>query len=206
MPIERAIVRSEAFNPDAEYPFELRQIDFEAAMQDAYDFFFDMNTGLRAKGLARLDEMLRPANMSGVITDMLSASVAKHSRTLAVNAYHNGHPDLVVGGVYPNNSIKSGDRGVEIKTTRKPGGAVDSHGARKQLLCVFVYELDNETEPAQERRPMVFREVYLGPVDLDDYRRNDRGELGTRTATLDAAGLKKFRKSWIYLDPPPGKE
>jgi hypothetical protein len=33
-------------------------------MQDVYDFFFDVNSGLAAKGLERLDDMLRPAIMS----------------------------------------------------------------------------------------------------------------------------------------------
>ena len=68
-------------------------------MQDVYDFFHDVNTHLRSKGLQRLDDMLRPANMSGIITDMLTASVGKHARVLVPNTYHNGHPDLVVAGV-----------------------------------------------------------------------------------------------------------
>ena len=53
---------------------------------------------------------------------MLTASLAKHSRTLVVNCYFNGHPDLVVKGRYPGNASQAGEHGVEIKTTRKPGG------------------------------------------------------------------------------------
>ncbi len=103
-------------------------------MQDVYDFFHDVNSDLLGKGLTRLDDMLRPAIMSGVISDMLTASLAKHSRSLTENRYFNGHPDLIVRGVYADNSIKSGTEGVEIKTTRKTGGAVDTHGARDQWL------------------------------------------------------------------------
>lgn len=33
---------------------------------------------------------------------------------------------------------------------------------------------------------------------LDDFRRNARGELGTRTATLHKDGVKKLRENWIY--------
>lgn len=51
-------------------------------MQDVYDFFYDVNELLSSKGLDRLDDMLRPANMSGMLSDMLTASLAKHSRTL----------------------------------------------------------------------------------------------------------------------------
>lgn len=188
------------FNPDLVYPYELRQIDFQVAMQDVYDFFHDVNTHLRSKGLQRLDDMLRPANMSGIITDMLTASVGKHARVLVPNTYHNGHPDLVVDGVYENNSVKAGEHGVEIKSTRKKGGAVDTHGARIQTMCVFVYAVDNESEPVEARRPMRFTEVYLGHVELADFRKNARGELGTRTATLHAAGIAKLRNSWAYLE------
>lgn len=186
------------FNKELALPYQLRLDDFRAAAQDVYDFFYDVNTGLVAKGLERLDDMLRPAIMSGVLSDMLTASLAKHSRTLVVNAYFNGHPDLVVKGEYPGNATKSCDKGVEIKTTRKSGGAVDTHGARDQWMCVFVYEVDNTTEPARERRPMSFTEIYLGQVTTDDFRKNARGELGTRTATLHAAGIAKLRKNWVY--------
>lgn len=192
--------RLDGFNSKLVLPYQLRLEDFRSAMQDVYDFFFDVNTGLVAKGLERLDDMLRPAIMSGVLSDMLTASLAKHSRSLVINAYFNGHPDLVVKGRYANNAAKSGEDGVEIKTTRKPGGAVDTHGARKQWMCVFVYRVDTETEPALNRCPLTFSEIYLGEVEIDDFRKNARGELGTRTATLHAAGIEKLRRSWVYLD------
>jgi hypothetical protein len=198
MSIERNAVIREAFNHAAELPYELRLDDFAIAIQDVYDFFYDVNLLLTSKGLQRLDDMLRPANMSGTISDMLSASIAKHSRVLVQNQHFNGHPDFIVRGFYVNDSVRSGEQGIEIKTTRKKGGAVDTHGARNQWICVFVYKLDNKTEPAINRRPMTFTEVYLCQVTLQDFRRNPRGELGTRTATLDRTGLTKLRANWIY--------
>ena len=102
-------------------------------------------------------------------------------------------------GRYAKNGVKSGTEGVEIKSTRKKGGAVDTHGAREQWMCVFVYRVDDETEPAVDRAAMHFTEVYLAYVERDDFRRNARGELGTRTATLDRAGIQKLRNNWIYL-------
>ena len=186
------------FNPDIALPYELRLDDFRLAIQDVYDFFSDVNQHLTSKGLQWLDDMLRPAIMSGVLSDMLTSSLANHDRVLVENTYFNGHPDLVVQGIYPNNAVKAGKEGVEIKTTRKKGGAVDMHGARDQWMCVFVYEVDTKTEPASDRRPMTFTEVYLGNVTLDDFRKNPRGELGTRTATLHAEGIRKLREHWIY--------
>ena len=201
MPAKRNRPKRDCFNANTNLPFQLRLEDFELAMQDVYDLFYDVNIGLLEKGLERLDDFVRPAIMSGLLSDLLTASIAKHSRTLTQNTYFNGHPDLLVKGVYPNDSVKAGSEGVEIKTTRKSGGAVDTHGARNQWMGVFVYNIDNETEPARERRPLTFTEIYLGQVTIEDFRRNPRGELGTRTATLHREGILKLRQNWIYKDP-----
>lgn len=196
----RALVDRSKFNNNAELPFQLRLGDYEQAMQDVYDFFYDVNNLLSSKGLHRLDDMMRPAAMSGLISDMITASLAKFSRSLVENTHFNGHPDLILRGVYANNAIPSGTEGVEIKSTRKVGGAVDTHGAREQWMCVFVYEVDNKTEPASNRLPMRFTEVYLAFVQETDFRKNARGQLGTRTATLHREGILKLRQKWIYLE------
>jgi len=200
VPLERQRVRQDAFNPAPRLPYELRVLDFESAMQDVYDFFFDVNSFLIGKKLPRLENTLRKAILSGTLSDMLAASLAKHSRTLVVNQYHNGHPDLLVGGVYPNDQAKAGDEGGEVKTTMKRGGAVDTHGARNQWMCVFVYEVDLHTEPAVNRRPLKFTETYLAWVTIDDFRRNERGLLGTRTSTLSRKGVERLRNGWVYFD------
>src|SRR5437016_6966983 len=134
MPAERNRPKRDCFNRNVSLPFQLRLEDFEIAMQDVYDLFYDVNTGLLEKGLERLDDFLRPAIMSGLLSDLLTASMSKHSRSLTQNKYFNGHPDLVVKGAYPNDSIKAGSEGVETKTTRKGGGAVDTHGDRDQRM------------------------------------------------------------------------
>lgn len=199
------------FNQSRTYPFNLRIKDFEMAMQDVYDFFHDVNKLLIGKGLERLEEATRPAILSGLLSDMLTASLGKHSRSLIPNEYFNGHPDLLVKGAYPKNSIKAGTEGIEIKTTLKRGGAVDTHGGRNQWMCVFVYDVDiDESRSASQRLPLTFREVYLSEVTIDDFRKNARGELGTRTATLHKAGIQKLRKNWVYLNKasegcPPGE-
>ena len=45
---------------------------------------------------------------------------------------------------------------------------------------------------------MKFTEVYLGKVETVDFRKNARGDLGTRTATLHGKGIAKLRESWVY--------
>lgn len=188
------------FNTDAVLPYELRLKDFELAMQDVYDLFYDLNTSLLEKGLQRLEDMLerRKATLSGLLSDLLTASLAKHSRALAENKWPNGHPDLIVKGRYANDAVLAGTDGVEIKSTKNKGGAVDMHGARDQWLCVFVYRIDNQTEPAAHRRPLEFISVFLGQVIKSSFRKNARGELGTRTATLHREGIKELRNRWVY--------
>lgn len=199
--IAKAMVDTSKFNRDLSLPYALRLDDFRMAMQDVYDFFYDVNSYLMEKGLTRLDDMLRPANLSGTLSDMITDSLAKHSRSLTVNHFHNGHPDLIVRGAYPLDRVKAGEQGVEIKSTRKKGGAVDTHGARNQTLCTWVYEVDNDhAKAARDRAPLHFTEIYIAQVTAADFRRNARSELGTRTATLDKEGVKRFREGWVYLN------
>ena len=99
MSAKRNRPKRDCFNANTNLPFQLRLEDFELAMQDVYDLFYDVNTGLLEKGLERLDDFVRPAIMSGLLSDLLTASIAKHSRTLTQNNYFNGHPDLLVKGV-----------------------------------------------------------------------------------------------------------
>lgn len=209
MKILRNKVRGE-FNGQLSLPYELRVEDFQLAMQDVYDFFYDVNSSLLRKGLQRLEEVLerRKATLSGLLSDLLTASVAKHSRALTENLWPNGHPDLIVKGRYPKDSVAAGKDGVEIKSTKNKSAAVDMHGARDQWLCVFVYEIDTTTEPATDRRPLTFNAVYLDQVTESAFRKNPRGELGTRTATLARAGIQKLRQNWIYRLSPErqGKE
>lgn len=48
---------------------------------------------------------------------------------------------------------------------------------------------------------MSFTEVYLAHVAVADFRKNRRGELGTRTATLHKDGVRKLRGHWLYRAP-----
>lgn len=86
----------------------------------------------------------------------------------------------------------------EIKSTLNKKGKVDMHGARNQWLCVWVYEVDKNTEPAIAREPMRFKGIYLSRVTVEDFKRYERGELGTRTSSLSATAMHRFREGWVY--------
>jgi|SRR5579864_2372589 len=82
------------------------------------------------------------------------------------------------------------------------GRFVNSQGLTARVLIFGTRGGPNKTEPAVERLAMTFTEVYLGQVTIADFRRNARGPLGTRTATLDRQGILKLRANWIYRLKP----
>lgn len=51
MHIVKNTVDESCLNPEAVLPYELRLKDFEMAMQDIYDFFYDVNSSPMKKGL-----------------------------------------------------------------------------------------------------------------------------------------------------------
>ena len=79
------------------------------------------NSLLLIRSLKRLEEMLRPAAMSGLISDLLTASLASHSRSLTENSYFNGHPDLIVTGLHHcADVISRGNSSVPRRYPEKP--------------------------------------------------------------------------------------
>ena len=52
MAIRRNTVDISKFNAEPGLPYELRWQDFQMAMQDVYDFFYDVNSHLIAKRIA----------------------------------------------------------------------------------------------------------------------------------------------------------
>ena len=59
MSIQRWRPDPRGFNSAAQLPYNLRLKDFELAMQDVYDFFYDVNVLMHEKSLERIDDILR---------------------------------------------------------------------------------------------------------------------------------------------------
>lgn len=204
--VQVAEVNDAFFNPRlADNPcvsrYNLRKADFANTMTDIYEFMGDLNVMSVERGWGRFEDMLQLQALSNVLSNLLNSTMAKHSRELVVNTLPNGHPDLIRTGIYPNNLVAEAEDGVEMKATRNTGAAVDMHSAREQDLCTFVYQVDERRDdpgvPIAERQPLTFTGIFLGHVTEEDYRHNERGERGTRTATLSKDGLSSYRRSWV---------
>jgi hypothetical protein len=193
-------------------PYGLQKRHFEQAVEDLYDYLQTINTTLvEHLGLDWQEHIVRPAAVSNVISDFMQASLARHVPGLVVNTGHNGHPDLIPPNTYPNDAVRAGDEGVEIKSTR--GSVADTHGARSGWVCQFNYWVDPEPVRAK-RHPTMITKILLAKVGEELFRRNERQtELGTHTSTLDRDGLAVLRQGAIYVDdrfgltnkPIPGK-
>ncbi len=65
--LQRRVVDQTGFNLERSLPYSLRLQDFHMAMQDVYDFLFDVDTHLMSRSLRRFEGMLRPAILSGIL-------------------------------------------------------------------------------------------------------------------------------------------
>ncbi|HEU4738941.1 MAG TPA: hypothetical protein VFS54_07650 [Solirubrobacterales bacterium] len=198
--MKKASVNKDGFNAALKLPYALRPDVFAIAMEDIYELLFNLNTGLVKRGLLPFENSVRGAVYSGMLSDLLTEAVASHAKGLVKNRAHNGHPDLLPAGRYSGDAIPSAKAGVEVKVTKKKNGAVDMHSDRPAYYCVFRYEADYETEPVVDRSPTRFTDIWLAKLDAGDFRKNNRGPRGTRTATAHREGLKKLRKHWLYSD------
>ena len=195
--IDSAAPQDDCFNTEAILPYSLRIEDFRLAMLDVYDLLHDINQALLTRGVGRFEETVNAFAFSGMLSDMLPASLASHSRGLTENQLPNGHPDLIPKSADPESGARVGDAGVEVKVTQGSGLSIPMRG-REGWLLIFRYRIDSETETAISLRPTRFVEVLLAELERGDFV----GRLDTRPARLNRSGKEKLRSNWIYRDPP----
>jgi hypothetical protein len=199
--MKRAQVNKDGFNTELDLPYALRLDVFAIAMDDIYELLHNVNTGLVNRGLLPFENSVRGAIYSGMLSDLLTEAVANHAAGLVKNTYNNGHPDLLPAGRHADNAAPAAEDGVEVKVTKKASGAVDMHSDRPAWYCVFRYVADYTTEPVLDREPTRFTDIWLARLDAKNFRKNERGPRGTRTATPHRQGLEVLRANWLYRDP-----
>jgi hypothetical protein len=184
--------------PQLPYGLEVRHI--QRTIEDLYEYLHTVNTTLvHTLGLDWQEHITRPATLSNFISDFVHVALGQRCPTITPNRRHNGHPDLVPVGMFPDDSAVSGEEGIEIKATRVT--TADTHGARDGYICQFNYWVDPTTVVA-DRRPTHITKVFVARFTLDDFRRNERlTEIGTSTSALHKDGLAILRKGAVYLDP-----
>ena len=129
-----------AFNEVATLPFGLGLGHIASAMADFLAFLGFINSQLYTKQMQRLESMLMPANFSSIVGEFMTAQIPKYAPSLVKNRHHNGHPDLIPSGVFPNDAIRHTSVGIEIKASRYLRGW-QGHNPEDAWLMVFVLSL-----------------------------------------------------------------
>jgi hypothetical protein len=193
------------FNAAARIPFDVSVEHIFQAMVDFTDFLRTVDTELVRKQMSRLEDMLMPANFSSMVGEFITSNLPKHCPTIAKNAYHNGHPDLLPAGKYPGNSAQQvGADGIEVKASRYKKGW-QGHNPEDVWLMVFVFDGGRPADVRTVRAMTRFRflAVYGALLERTDWQFAGRSQTSRRTitATVLPSGFEKMAENWIYKAP-----
>ena len=194
----------QGFNSKCVLPYGLTTKAIKAALDDFCSFLTLINLELNKNGLPRLESFMMQANFSSLVGEFQSATIPKHCSTLVKNRYHNGHPDMVPKGLFPDDSVKHAEAGIEIKGSRYLK-AWQGHNAEDCWLMVFVYSSSRPTDEGKKvaAAPFKFVEILGAQLTKDDWKFAGRkeGSRRTITASVTASGFNKMKANWIYRDP-----
>lgn len=196
-------VSRDLFNPTCYLPYGLSIDDLYRAMTDFTDFLGFVNQQLRSKQFPRLEAFLMPAGFSSLVGEFMNITLPKYCAGLVKNQFHNGHPDLIPTGMFPNNAIQYAHDGVEIKASRHSSGW-QGHNPESIWLMVFHFESNSANDPNKGivPKPFWFRGVYGARLDTEDWTFSGRSSTSRRTitASVNQAGAQKMKINWIYRD------
>jgi hypothetical protein len=185
------------FNQAAQLPYGLQISHLQAAMNDFLDFLGFVNQQLSTKGIQRLETMLMPANFSSIVGEFMSSTIPKHCGSLVKNKFHNGHPDLLPAGTYPNDAAQHVTEGIEVKASRYLRGW-QGHNPEDVWLMVFGFDSNRPVDVV----PKSFRfEMVVGAQLLkSDWVFSGRSATSRRTVTASVtdSGYQKMIANWIY--------
>jgi hypothetical protein len=189
------------FNPAADIPYGVKPEHIRKAMQEFIDFLGFINAQLNTKKIERLESFLMPANFSSIVGEFMAAAIPKHCKTVTRNKHHNGHPDLVPTGHYPEDRIHHGPEGIEIKGSRHTSGW-QGHNAEEVWLMVFVFDSNTSRDAGLniEPKPFGFVKVLGAKLEKSDWQFSGRSATSRRTitASVKRSGYDKMEANWIY--------
>lgn len=198
------LVDPAGFNPKTKLPYGLTIKHLQAAMIDFTNFIGFINLQLHSREMERLESMLMPANFSSIVGEFMASSIPKYCPTLVKNQYHNGHPDMLPKGRYPNDTRQHADEGIEIKGSRYLKGW-QGHNPEDTWLMVFIFDSNRPVDVAKGIAPRPFKFVMVvgARITKDDWLFSGRSETSRRTitASITKSGYEKMMANWIYKVP-----
>jgi hypothetical protein len=197
-------IHPDGFNTGAVLPYGLTTEHVCLAMQEFQDFLGFINAQLNSKGIQRFESMIMPANFSSLVGEFAVSSIPKYCAALVKNQYHNGHPDLIPAGRFPNNAVQHSEHGIEVKGSRYQRGW-QGHNPERCWLLVFVFDSNRPADVAKGIGPKPFRYVCVvgAQLEREDWLFAGRSATSRRTitASVQPSGFAKMMSNWIYRDP-----
>jgi len=194
----------DSFNLEACLPYGLTTEHIYRAMKDFTEFLGLINQKLYSKGIPRLETIIMTANFSSIVGEFLHMRIPHYCEGLVRNRYHNGHPDLLPAGRFPENSAQHASEGIEVKASRHQQGW-QGHNPEDTWLMVFVFDSNKQSDDLSlvRPKPFVFREVLGARVTKQDWSFAGRKGQSRRTitASITRSGCDKMRQNWIYRSP-----
>ncbi|MCP4374170.1 MAG: hypothetical protein GY797_39615 [Deltaproteobacteria bacterium] len=196
-----APVNPNAFNAACTLPYGLAPEHIYKAMVEFVDFLGFINQQLSTRETPRLESFLMPANFSSIVGEFMNISIPRYCTDLVKNQYHNGHPDLIPTGMFPDNAVQYAEEGVEIKGSRRSSGW---QGHNPEEVWLMVFHFDSNTSRDNNRgiapKPFRFIGVYAAKLKKDDWNFSGRSAASRRTitASVNRGGVLKMKRNWVY--------
>lgn len=172
-------------------------------MGDFIDFLGFINQQLHTKQILRLESFLMPANFSSIVGEFMNMSIPKHCPDLVKNQYHNGHPDLIPRGLFPDDAVQYAHDGIEVKGSRRASGW-QGHNPEAVWLMVFHFDSNtaNDKRKGIDPKPFRFLGVYVAKLEIEDWSFSGRSATSRRTitASVTKTGREKMKDNWLYQD------
>ncbi len=193
---------SEHVNANAVLPYGLTVSNVCSAMSAAYDLLHGVNSFLVGEGVEPLERLLLGNSFSGLLSEVLVKYLARESAGLARNEKVGGHPDLIPTHLYEPGGILRAPEGIEIKTSRQPGGW-QGHNPEKCWLMVFRYVMPETIHSTEAAIRVRFAQVLCAELCEEDWSFSGRsgGSRRTITASITETGMHKLRSNPVYEDP-----
>lgn len=192
------------FNPHTVLPYGLTAAHIQSAMSDFVNFLGFINSQLHSREIERLETMLMPANFSSMVGEFMGSSIPKYCPTIVKNQYHNGHPDMIPAGRFPNEAVQHTEEGIEIKGSRYLKGW-QGHNPEDTWLMVFVFDSNRPVDAAKNIPPRPFKFVLVAGARLEksDWLFAGRSETSRRTitASVTKSGYEMMMQNYIYKAP-----
>ena len=196
-------INPQCFNPKANIPYGCTPGHIQAAMGEFIEFIGFLNVQLRSREIPRLESFLMPANFSSLVGEFMNITIPKYCPNIVKNNYHNGHPDLVPKGQFPNDAVQYATEGIEVKGSRHDRGW-QGHNPENVWLMVFVFDSNTARDKLKDipPKPFRFKAVYGAQLEMDDWKFSGRSDTSRRTitASVTRSGYDKMTKNWIYRD------